>query len=554
MLKYIHIENIAVIEKADIEPAVGFNVLTGETGAGKSIVIDSLNAVLGERTSKELIRQSKDKAVVSAVFGSLSEASLKNLRNNGYDTDEDGNLLIQRTLTRGSGGSIRINGQPATSAVLREIAATLINIHGQHDNQMLLRPENHYIYLDLLASNDALLSDYTEKYKRFNEVRKRLRELEESEDKKLERTELLKYQISELENAELRVGEAEELKEKREAIRNYEKSSAVLNECLSKLSGDDDTDGAAALADFVTRALERSKSEELGDSLENIQKAAELLHLVQDDLRNYLENAPYTKEDADKVNERLDLIHRLGLKYGGDEKSALEYLEKAKAELLGIESDEAELERLSADIERLSEELVLAGEKLSESRIKAADGFAKLVCESLRAMNMENVKFIVDIKEGRYTKVGRDEVEFLISANAGESVKPLSKVASGGELSRVMLAIKSAIADKDNVDTLIFDEIDTGISGRAASKVAAELSRVAEKRQVICVTHLAQIAAAAKSHFLIEKSTVDDSTYTNVTLLEGDSRVEEIARIMSGTDTTETTFSSAKELLDRSRN
>ena len=554
MLKYIHIENIAVIEKADIEPTTGFNVLTGETGAGKSIVIDSLNAVLGERTSKELIRESKDKAVVSAMFGNLSEASLKNLRNSGYDIDEDGNLLIQRTLTRGSGGSIRINGQPATSAVLRDISATLINIHGQHDNQMLLRPENHYIYLDLLASNEALLADYAEKYKRFNEVRKRLRELEESEDKKLERTELLKYQITELENAELRVGEAEELKEKREAIRSYEKSSAALNECLSKLSGDDDTDGAAALSDFVVRALERSKSEELAASLENIQKAAELLHLVQDDLRNYLENAPYTKEDADKVNERLDLIHRLGLKYGGDEKTALEYLEKARAELLGIESDEAELERLSAEIETHSEELVLAGEKLSKSRIKAADGFAKLVCNSLRAMNMENVKFIVDIKEGRYTKVGRDEVEFLISANAGESVKPLSKVASGGELSRVMLAIKSAIADKDNVDTLIFDEIDTGISGRAASKVAAELSRVAEKRQVICVTHLAQIAAAARSHFLIEKSTVDDSTYTNVTLLEGDGRVEEIARIMSGTDTTETTFSSAKELLDRSKN
>ena len=554
MLKYIHIENIAVIEKADIEPTAGFNVLTGETGAGKSIVIDSLNAVLGERTSKELIRESKDKAVVSAMFGNLSEASLKNLRNSGYDIDEDGNLLIQRTLTRGSGGSIRINGQPATSAVLRDISATLINIHGQHDNQMLLRPENHYIYLDLLASNEGLLADYAEKYKRFNEVRKRLRELEESEDKKLERTELLKYQITELENAELRVGEAEELKEKREAIRSYEKSSAALNECLSKLSGDDDTDGAAALSDFVVRALERSKSEELAASLENIQKAAELLHLVQDDLRNYLENAPYTKEDADKVNERLDLIHRLGLKYGGDEKTALEYLEKARAELLGIESDEAELERLSAEIETHSEELVLAGEKLSKSRIKAADGFAKLVCDSLRAMNMENVKFIVDIKEGRYTKVGRDEVEFLISANAGESVKPLSKVASGGELSRVMLAIKSAIADKDNVDTLIFDEIDTGISGRAASKVAAELSRVAEKRQVICVTHLAQIAAAARSHFLIEKSIVDDSTYTNVTLLEGDGRVEEIARIMSGTDTTETTFSSAKELLDRSKN
>ncbi len=554
MLKYIHIENIAVIEKADIEPTAGFNVLTGETGAGKSIVIDSLNAVLGERTSKELIRESKDKAVVSALFSELSETSIKTLRENGYDTDEEGNLLIQRTLTRNSGGSIRINGQPSTSAVLREIASTLINIHGQHDNQMLLRPENHYVYLDLLASNEALLQDYSDKYKRFNEVRKRLRELEDTEDKKLERTELLKYQITELENAALRVGEAEELKEKREAIRNFEKSSAAYSECLAKLSGDDETDGAAALADFVARTLQRTANETLSTSIENVQKAAELLHWVQDELRSFLENAPYTKEDAEKVNERLDLIHRLGLKYGGDEESAIAYLEKAKAELSSIESDEAELERLSAEISVLSDELVSAGENLSRSRKAAAEGFTERVCDSLKAMNMENVKFIVDIKEGRYTRVGRDEVEFLISANAGESVKPLSRVASGGELSRVMLAIKSAIADKDNVDTLIFDEIDTGISGRAASKVAAELSRVAEKRQVICVTHLAQIAAAAQSHFLIVKSTVDDNTYTNVTLLEGDDRVEEIARIMSGTDTTKTTLDSAKELLDRSKN
>ena len=549
MLDYIHIENIAVIEKADIEPTSGFNVLTGETGAGKSIVIDSLNAVLGERTSKELIRESADRAVVSAGFSNLSAASLKNLRDNGYDIDEDGNLIIQRVLLRNSGGSIKINGQPATSAVLREIASTLINIHGQHDNQMLLHPENHYLYLDMLASNEGLLQSYSDTYKRFNEVRRRIRELEESEDKKAERTELLKYQITELENAELRVGEAEELKEKREAIRSFEKSSATLYECLAKLSGDDETDGAAALLDFVAKGLSKSSTDELSETLTKAENAADLLHDIQDELRSYLEKAPFTKEDAEKVNERLDLIHRLGLKYGGSEEAAINYLETARAELTSIESDEAELEELSGEITRLSEELVSAGEKLSKSRIRAADSFAKRVTESLLSMNMQNVQFIVDIREGKYTRVGRDEVEFLISANAGESVKPLSKVASGGELSRVMLAIKSAIADKDNVDTLIFDEIDTGISGRAASKVAAELSRVSEKRQVICVTHLAQIAAAAKSHFLIEKSTKNDKTYTDVLLLEKEARIGEIARIMSGDNITENTLVSAKELL-----
>ncbi len=554
MLNYIHIENIAVIEKADIEPTEGFNALTGETGAGKSIVIDSLNAVLGERTSKELIRESADRAVVSAGFSDLSEASLRNLRDKGFDVDEDGNLIIQRVLSRNSGGSIKINGQPATSALLREIAATLINIHGQHDSQMLLHPENHYLYLDMLASNEELLQDYSDKYKRFNEVRRRIRELEEAEDKKAERSELLKYQITELQNAELRIGEAEELKEKREAIRDFEKSSELLYECLAKLSGDDETDGAAALADFVLKGLTKSGTEDLAEALEKAENASNLLHEIQDELRSFLEKAPYTKEDAEKVNERLDLIHRLGLKYGGSEESAINYLETAKAELSSIESDEVELSKLSDEIGILSDELVSSGEKLSASRNSAAKGFENSVSLSLEAMNMNNVKFIVSIKEGRYTRTGRDEVEFLISANAGESVKPLSKVASGGELSRVMLAIKSVVADKDNVDTLIFDEIDTGISGRAASKVAAELGKVSKKRQVICVTHLAQIAAAAKSHFLIEKSTKNEKTYTDVILLNEEARIGEIARIMSGTDITENTLNSAKELLDRSKN
>ena len=554
MLKYLHIENIAVIEKADIEPVSGFNALTGETGAGKSIIIDSLNAVLGERTSKELIRESAEKAVVSAMFGELSDASLNNLRENGFDVDEDGNLVIQRTVTRSSGGTVKINGQPATAGVLREIAKTLINIHGQHDSQMLLRPENHYIYLDLLASNEKLIDEYSTAYKRFNDIRRRVRELEADEDKKLDRVDLLKYQITELENADIKSGETEELKEKRDIIRSFEKVASRINDSIYKISGDDTADGAAALADSVAKELDRAAVKELEGAATDALKAAELLHSVQDSLRSFLENCPYSKEDAEKINERLDLIHRLELKYGGSEQSVLDYLKKAKTELASIETDEEELERLSAELGAAQQQLVDAGEKLSKSRYAAADEFAKKVCEALSSMDMTNVRFIVDIRKGKYTRVGCDEVEFLISANAGESVKPLSKVASGGELSRVMLAIKSSIADKDNVDTLIFDEIDTGISGRAASKVAAQLRKVARQRQVICVTHLAQIAAASEGHFLIEKSTKDDRTYTKVELLEDKRRVEEIARIMSGTDITDNTLNSAKELLDRSRN
>ncbi len=554
MLKYIHIENIAVIEKAEIEVLSGFNALTGETGAGKSIVIDSLNAVLGERTSKELIRDSAERAVVSAVFGDLSKASLKNLRDNGFDVDEDGNLVVQRILSRGASGSIKINGQPTTATVLREVAKTLVNIHGQHDSQMLLNPENHYIYLDLLASNEQLLQEYSAAYKRFNEVRRRIRELEADEDSKLARIDLLQYQIKELEDANILSGETEALKEKREEIRSFEKNAAALNECILSLAGSDETAGAVSLTLGTVKMLERSKIQQLEATTAELQKALDQLYTVQDAIRSFLENCPYSEEEREKTNDRLDLINRLSAKYGGSEQSIIDYLDKARAELDAIKTDEKELEYLSEELTEVQQRLVDAGERLSLSRQKTADIFAQKVCEALSSMDMSNVRFIVDIKKGKYTRVGCDEVEFLISANAGESVKPLSRVASGGELSRVMLAIKSTIAHKDNVDTLIFDEIDTGISGRAASKVALKLRQVAEQRQVVCVTHLAQIAAAAEGHFLIEKSTKDGRTYTGVKLLEGDERVEEIARIMSGTDTTKTTLDSAKELLDRSRN
>ncbi len=548
MLKQIYIENIAVIESADIEPTEGFNALTGETGAGKSIIIDSLNAVLGERTSKDLIRESAEKASVTAVFGDLSRASLKRVRDNGFDLDEDGNLIVQRVLTKTSGG-VKINGQPTTTAVVREIAKSLINIHGQHDSQMLLSPENHYIYLDLLADNEEIFENYQKEFKHFGEVRKRVRELEDSEDRKAKRSELLKYQINELKTADIKLGETEELKEKRDSFRSYEKISLTVSDCVGKISGDEESNGALALCASAQKSLERAGEPILSKTLDNLTKATDILYSVQEDLRLFLEKCPYSAEEKDKINERLDLLHTLGLKYGGSPEKAVEYLSEAEKELASIECDEAELESLSAELIEIQERLIKAGDMLTTSRISAAKQFEDKVCDALLQMDMSAVRFVVNIKKGKYTKVGADEVEFLISANAGESVKPLSKVASGGELSRVMLAIKSSIADKDNVDTLIFDEIDTGISGRAASKVALQLKKIAESRQVICVTHLAQIAAASTGHFLIEKSVMDGRTYTNVELLGGNRRVEEIARIMSGDNITENTLVSARELL-----
>lgn len=554
MLKSLHIENIAVIESADIEPVAGFNALTGETGAGKSIIIDSINAVLGERTYKEIIRNTADKALVSAVFGELSKASLTVLKENGIEPDENGNILVQRVLSLSGSGSIRINGRMTTAQVLRDISKYLINIHGQHDSQMLLKPENHYIYLDLIASNDKERDEYTTAFKSFTEIRKQIKELETDEDKKYDRIDLLKYQINELEMADIHIGEVEELKKTRELIQNSERVIKQLNECVYMLNGDIDGDGAATMARSALSFLEKAAVDELNYTATKLSDAVDSLEIAADIIRKYVADFPYSKEDAEKTDERLDSLRRIMLKYGNSEEAALEYLSKAKAELEQIEFSEERLAQLENELIFAEERLVAAGEKLTNSRKKAAKGFEKQVCEALSFMDMTGVQFIANITEAKYSKTGRDNVEFLISANAGETVKPLNKVASGGELSRIMLAIKGIIADKDNVDTLIFDEIDTGISGRAASKVAVQLKKVSKLRQVICVTHLAQIAAAAEGHFLIEKKVKGGKTYTNVTLLSEESRIKEIARIMSGTELTENTISSAKELLDRSNN
>ena len=553
MLKYLHIDNIAVIESADIEPLDSFNVLTGETGAGKSIVIDSINAVLGERTYKEIIRNSADSASITAVFGDLSAKATEVLRENGLTPDENGNICVRRVLSQNGNGSIRINGQLTTAQVLRDISKYLINIHGQHDSQMLLRPENHYMYLDLLASNEKERVKYHNAFNNFTDIRRKIKELETDEDKKYDRIDLRKYQIAELENADIKVGELDELKRNREIINNAKKVRSALEESLHFLEGGVDENGADSLCRSALQFLEKSSVEELNSTVSELATAQGLISSAVDKINKYLREFSFSKEDAEKIDERLDLLHRLMLKYGKSEELMLDFLSAARNELAEIEFSDEKLTKLEKELEVAENDLIDAGNRLTNSRRKAADDFAKQVCENLRFMDMQSVDFIVDIKDSRYSKTGKDSVEFLISANAGESVKPLSKVASGGELSRIMLAIKSIIADKDDVDTLIFDEIDTGISGRAASKVAVQLKKVARLRQVICVTHLAQIAAAAEGHFLIEKNVVDNRTYTNVTLLNDDDRINEIARIMSGTELTENTINSAKELLDRSK-
>lgn len=553
MLKFLHIENIAVIERSDTEFAEGFNVLTGETGAGKSILIDSINAVLGERTSKELIRAGCDSAEVSAVFGNFDDTAVKTLSELGFSPDEDGNIVIRRRLSVSGKGIIKLNGIPVTATQLKDIGKNLINIHGQHDSQALLDSEKHIFYIDALADNTELINEYYQEFRYLNKVRKELEASQIDEEEKQRQTNLLKYQINELESADIKKGELAELKRKAQIAKNYQTVVEALSKADTALNGNDDFSGASALISSAQKELYSLKDEKWNALAE---KTADVLSDLTDigaEIRDFLDNAEYSELDINNINERLDLLDRLMLKYGNSEEEMLDFLTSAKVRLEELDFSDRRILQLSDLLDKSTDRLVELGEKLTLSRKKAAAEFEKKVCDILSYLNMPDVRFTVSMQKGRYTKRGCDNIEFLISANRGENVKPLSKIASGGELSRVMLAIKSVLLDKDPVGTMIFDEIDTGISGYTAGKVGIQLKKVAKNRQVICVTHLAQIAAMADEHLLIEKSTEGGRTFTQVKPLKYEERVGEIARIMSGTQLTENLYKSAKELLDRSK-
>ncbi len=552
MLKFLHIENIAVIEQTDIEFCDGLNILTGETGAGKSIVIDAINAVLGERTSKELIRAGCDSASVSALFGDISKENLLKLSSYDISPDEDGNILITRKLSLSGKGIIKVNSKPVTATELRDITSGLINIHGQHDNQALLKPEMHCGFVDAVADNKNLLDIYYEEFKSLNKIRKELSNLVTDEDEKDRTIELLKYQIKEIEDADIKVGESDELKRKLTLAENLENTAKSLKNIDNLLVGDDEQDGALTKLRLSAKLLSSLNDTSFQDDLTNLNNALSIIEDVKENITEFLSNDDYFNVNTDIINQRLDLIHKLMLKYGNSEQKILEFLSDARLQLDNITFADKRYDELSDLLEKSKLSLIEKAEKLTDSRKKAAETLQKYVCEVLSYLNMPNVVFKVNFQKGRYTKNGCDDLEFLISANAGESVKPLAKIASGGELSRTMLAIKSALLDKDSIDSMIFDEIDTGISGFTAEKVGNQLKKVSSARQVICVTHLAQIAAKADNHLLIEKTTQNERTFTNVKSLTGEERIKEIARIMSGSEITESLYNSAKELLDRS--
>ena len=553
MLKFLHIENIAVIERSDIEFSSGFNVLTGETGAGKSIVIDSINAVLGERTSRELIRAGCDTAEVSAVFGELDNATAAALSDIGVVPDDDGNIVIRRRLSAAGKGLIKLNDHPVTATELKEVGRHLVNIHGQHDNQALLDPERHLDYVDAVADDDPIKGKYYAEFREINKIRKELASVQTDEDEKRRRVDLLKYSINELESAGIKPGEYDKLRRKLEIARNYQKTAEALAHAYSALKGDDELDGAVSLLSGAEKALSSLRDEEWDKKASVLSSAASAAEDVSAAIYDFLENAEYSDIDPDEINARLDTLDKLMLKYGGGEWKLLKALDKAREELNDIEFSDKKAAELSELLDSSVERLVALGEELTEVRKKAAAAFEKQVCDILSYLNMPDVRFTVQFAKGRYTKRGCDTAEFMISANRGESVKPLSKIASGGELSRVMLAIKSVLLGRDPVGTMIFDEIDTGISGYTAGKVGTQLKRVAENRQVICVTHLAQIAAMGDTHLLIEKKAEGDRTFTSVSPLSYEDRINEIARIMSGAQMTENLYNSAKELLDRSK-
>ena len=553
MLKFLHIENIAVIERSDIEFSAGFNVLTGETGAGKSIVIDAINAVLGERTSKELIRAGCDTAEVSAVFGELDNATAAALSDAGVTPDEDGNIVIRRRLSAAGKGLIKLNDRPVTATELKEIGKHLVNIHGQHDNQALLDPERHLDYIDAVADDDPIKGKYYAEFRELNRIRKELAATETDEDEKRRRVGLLKYQINELESAGIKPGEYEKLQKKLAIARNYQKTAEALSRAYSALKGDDEFDGAVSLLTDAEKSLSSLHNDEWDKKSSALADAAAAAEDVSTALYDFLENAELAGIDPDEINSRLETLDKLMAKYGNSEEEMLRFLEKARTELNDTEFSDKKAAELSALLDDATERLIALAEELTAARKKAAAEFEKQVCDILSYLNMPDVRFTVQFSKGRYTKRGCDTAEFMISANRGESVKPLCKIASGGELSRVMLAIKSVLLGRDPVGTMIFDEIDTGISGYTAGKVGTQLKKVAENRQVICVTHLAQIAAMGDTHLLIEKKAEGDRTFTSVSPLSYEDRINEIARIMSGTQMTENLYNSAKELLDRSK-
>ena len=549
MLSNLQIENIAVIKSASIDFENGFNVMTGETGAGKSIVIDSLNAILGERTSRELIRSGADSASVCAEFQNVGDNVKNELEKLGIEKDDT--LIVSRKLTPDGKNVCRINGMPATVSMLKALGVQLVNIHGQLDNQSLLSPETHCSFIDKLAGSGREFNVFKELYSLYIKKKNELKSLNTDVNEKNRRLDILNYQIEEIQKADIRPGEKDELTEKLGFLRNAEKVLDLLHTAYAALNGDGEMPGAADIAaDAASKLLSAADySSDFAETANGVNDAAMNLSAYTEELRDKIYSLDYDPNETERAEERLDVIYRLSQKYGDSEEEILAYLENAEKERDALSFSDERAEQLRAETEKAYNEALAAAKKLSEIRIEAGKKFSADVERELAFLDMPSVKFIVNDSVGELYENGIDNIEFLLSANAGEEPKPLSKIASGGELSRIMLAIKCVLSELDDIDTLIFDEIDSGVSGRAALKIAAKMKELSKTHQVICVTHLAQIAAFADEHKLISKEEKDGRTYTCIASLDYDGRKYELARIMGGLTVTQSILNSAEELL-----
>lgn len=555
MLSQLYIENVAVIEKATIEFQKGFNILTGETGAGKSIIIDSMHGILGERTSKDMVRNGAESAFVSGLFTDLTDQAISKLRELGFEPEEDASVLVQRTIQAEGKSTCRINGRPATVSALKELGKTLMNIHGQHESYHLLSPELHIHYIDESGDLNTLVKEYRNVYQELKQIQSEIGAHATDEAEKLRRIDLLTYQIEELEQANLRENEKEELMERKTTMMHAEKIASAITAAKAALDGDESFDGVLSTLTAITASLQDSEQylPALNPIIQKLHELSYGLEDVSEALREQESQMEFDASELLEIETRLDLLYRLSIKYGQTTEEMLAFLERCRQELSQINHSEETLIQLNETYEILKEKAIQLAKQLSDKRKKTAEQFTKKVKHELQFLNMPGIEFQVEQERVPLNSNGCDKIQFLISVNPGEPAKPIAKIASGGELSRIMLAIQTVLSAHDDLDTMIFDEVDTGISGSAAQKVGLKLHEVSKYAQVICITHLAQIACLADYHLLIQKQVTNHKTYTQVIPLSKEAQTKEIARMIGGEAITPLLLQNAQEMIDSAK-
>lgn len=555
MLSNLKISNIAIIKEAVVDFDNGLNVLTGETGAGKSIIIDAINAILGERTSRELIRTGSNNAEVTAFFENISDNVIETLYDLGISCDEDKSLLISRKISLDGKNVCKVNGTTINVSMLKRLGQSLVNVHGQLDNHNLLNEELHYTYIDNYAENNDIKERYLTAYYDYCETKKQYNSLIINESEKARKIDLLTYQINEIIDADVKIGELDELNSRKKMLQNAEQLLTLLNNAIEIFDGNDNFNGVGDMLNTASTSLINASqyNESLSKIADSVTDMSYNIGDISSELKDFLYNFDVDPNELDIIEERLDILFKLTKKYGSTEEEILEFLDNAQKELENITFFDKKKDELEKEVNEKLNYLKQVGAELSENRRKHSELFINEITKELSFLDMASITFKVVQNVKDFDETGADEIYFLISANAGEEPKPLSKIASGGELSRIMLAIKNVLASKDNIQTLIFDEVDTGVSGRAAQKIGIKLKEVSKNRQVLCVTHLAQIAAFADNHFLISKSESDNKTYTKVESLDNDGRIHELARIIGGIEQSQLSLDTASEMIENSK-